>query len=100
LPDDDKFTQRLRQIDEKVRGDHFYLEPGDQVYHWLEYTSGRNYSFGNNQFIQNIKKSPTRPAGELYYKNRDIESAGGSRQARSFLCHAPKPKSIPSTTIG
>lgn len=77
LPQDD-FNQRLREIDDLTRGSHPYLLSTDVVLYWREYTPGKGYKFSDvNQFISNLKKSPTRPSNELYWKDQDIGRAAG-----------------------
>ena len=60
-----KFFSR---IDQSTIGDHVRLNMADEVYYLFEYTSGRNYAFGEaNNLISNLKKEPSR-RGQLDYK--------------------------------
>ena len=56
-----------------MMGDHTNVDANDELYFLLEYTSGRDYSFSRaNQLIANLKKKPSRPEKELYWKGRAI----------------------------
>jgi hypothetical protein len=76
---------RFRRIDDQNRGDHFNLTAADECYFLREYTSGKNYKFGEtNNLISNLKKKPSQSGTRGYrYKTSAIEqcareiSAGG-----------------------
>lgn len=67
--------QRLSQIDDLCRGDHYYLQPDDECYYLGEYSAGRGYSHSEtNQIISNIKKSPLLNGSYQWrYKIQDIK---------------------------
>lgn len=51
---------RLSQIDAASRSDHYHLTDDDECFYFLEYTSGRDYSFSKaNGIIANLKKKPS-----------------------------------------
>jgi hypothetical protein len=70
----DEIKRQLTQLDYQLMGeDHPKILPTDEIYFWREYTSGKNWSFSTtNQLINNLKKPPSRPANQLYYKNKVI----------------------------
>lgn len=50
-------SKRFTQIDDHNRGDHSYLDPGDDCWHIGEYHAGEGYAFGEtNDLISNFKK--------------------------------------------
>lgn len=50
-----------------------FLEPEDNCYHFGEYTAGGGFRASEtNQQILNLKKKPTAPEAELYWKRRAI----------------------------
>ena len=52
-----RMSTRFQKVEEDVLGDHAHLTPEDSCFFWLEYTSGRDYTFGKaNSFINNLKK--------------------------------------------
>lgn len=60
---------RFRRIDDQNRSDHFYLIPADKCYFLREYTSGKDYTFGEtNNLISNLKKKPSRLKARPYKK--------------------------------
>ena len=67
-------SDKLTRIDSTLIGDHSKLLPADECYFWLEYTSGKPFSFGRgNQLITNLKKKPSSSNQyELNYKSRAI----------------------------
>lgn len=68
---------RLQRIDETHRDLHSYLTADDECYFAHEYTSGKDYSFGDtNNFISNLKKSPkTKGTPQYKYRLRAISRA-------------------------
>lgn len=72
---------KLTQFDPKLPGPHDLL-PGDVVYYLHEYTMGQNYAYSDtNQLIANLKKKPTRPQNELYWKGNAIAKCGAMLSA-------------------
>lgn len=65
---------KVLKIDELARNDHAYLTPDDSCYYLREYTSGKDYSFGQtNSLISNFKKSPLlRGQAQYQYKLQAI----------------------------
>lgn len=49
-------TLRPIRIDDQLRGDHCYLEPGDECYALGEYVPGADFGVGLNDLVQNFKK--------------------------------------------
>ncbi len=83
MPDD---FESLREIDEAIRGIHPHLTATDEVLFWREYTSGRDWSFGDaNNFIGNLKKKPTSSEAVLRHKARAI------RECSSYFSKAINP---------
>lgn len=78
---------RLSRIDDASRSDHFHLTEEDECYYFLEYTSGRTYSFSQaNSAISNLKKKPSsRDRPDYKYKLEVIRTA--SNTFRSALNH-------------
>ena len=78
---------KLSEIDDSNRDDHYHLASDDECYFFLEYTSGRNFSFSQaNQIITNLKKKPSkRGLPEYQYKTRVITQAAAS--VRGALRH-------------
>ena len=78
-------TFRLIQIDEAVRGEHFYLTADDVCYCLGEYQPRGGYSAGPvNSMISNFKKPVTkRGLAEYHHKEADIIRAG--QMLRSIL---------------
>ncbi len=68
-------VDKLTQVDAAMLADHTLLLPGDEVFFWREYTSGRDYSFGpGNDLISNLKKKPSSSNRyELQHKQRVID---------------------------
>jgi predicted amidophosphoribosyltransferase len=63
----------LSKIDDASRVDHFHLEPDDECYYFLEYTSGRDYSFSKaNSAIANLKKKPSNSHRADYRYKLDV----------------------------
>lgn len=70
-------SPRFTRTEQEDLGDYYHLAEDDECYFLLEYTSGRNYSFGKaNSFINNLKKPlryQSRP--EVWrYKTRAIRA--------------------------
>ena len=65
---------KVLKVDELARTDHTYLTPDDSCYYLREYTSGKNYAFGQtNNLISNFKKSPLlRDQAQYQYKLQAI----------------------------
>jgi hypothetical protein len=60
---------RFREIDDQNRGDHFHLTAADECYFLREYTSGRDYKFGEtNNLVSNLEKKPSRLKARPYKK--------------------------------
>lgn len=74
---------RLSQIDDASRPDHYHLTESDECYYFLEYTSGRGYSFSKaNNLISNLKKKPSNRARTDYrYKLEAIQRTSGAFRA-------------------
>jgi hypothetical protein len=54
---DTSFPSRLTKIDELTRGDHTFLEPGDECLFFGEYTARKRWSFSEtNKLVLNFKK--------------------------------------------
>lgn len=68
-------SDKLTRIDQTLIGDHSKLNPSDECYFWLEYTSGKPFSFGRgNQLVSNLKKKPSSSNQyELGYKTKAID---------------------------
>ena len=64
----------LLQIDELVRSQHYWLDPGDLCYYFMEYTSYAGFRFSEaNDLIQNFKKPMDRQGKpEWSYKQQAI----------------------------
>lgn len=71
---------QLSEIDDSNRDDHSRLTSADECYYFLEYTSGRDYSFSKaNQIIANLKKKPSRRGlPEYQYKLQVIRQASAT----------------------
>ncbi len=67
----------LRRVDESNRAVHRYLMPDDECYFLHEYTARAGYAHSAvNQFIHNLKKSPTKRLEPQYqHKLQAIERA-------------------------
>jgi len=67
-------TFRLTQIDELIRGQHYYLEVGDLCYFFGEYTARQRAAFSEtNQLIMNLKKgNERRGMPDYHYKEAAI----------------------------
>ncbi|WNN63375.1 hypothetical protein [Enterobacter hormaechei] len=67
-------TFRLTQIDELIRGQHYYLEVGDLCYFFGEYTARQRAAFSEtNQLIMNLKKgNERRGLQDYHYKGAAI----------------------------
>ena len=67
-------TFRLTQIDELIRGQHYYLEAGDLCYFFGEYTARQRAAFSEtNQLIMNLKKgNERRGLPDYHYKGAAI----------------------------
>jgi hypothetical protein len=86
---------RLQAIDEHTRPDHSYLDEDDECYYVLEYAARQKPPYDStSDLIFNLKKPPDRRGlPEYYYKERDIQRAGGL--LRSVL----NPRWLESVTI-
>lgn len=71
-------TFRLIAIDDALRTEHFYLEPGDECFCLGEYIPRQGYTAGPiNDMISNFKKPVTsRGLQEYRYKEGAIVRAG------------------------
>lgn len=71
---------RLSQIDAASRSDHYHLTEDDECFYFLEYTSGRDYSFSKaNGIIANLKKKPSnRDRADYKYKLKVIQQASNT----------------------
>lgn len=71
---------RLSKIDASSRPDHFHLTDDDECFYFLEYTSGRNFSFSKaNSIISNLKKKPSNSARADYqHKLRVMKEASNT----------------------
>jgi hypothetical protein len=69
------FPQRLTEIDDLARPDHWYLTPEDNCYFLGEYTARKGFAFSaTNQLVLNFKKSmDKRGTPEWWYKDRAID---------------------------
>lgn len=74
------FPQRLTQIDDLIRPDHYYLEPDDNCYFLGEYTARKGFAFSaTNQLILNFKKTvDRRGTAEWRHKDRAVLEAAGA----------------------
>lgn len=55
------FSSRLTRIDELTRGDHSFLEAGDECLFFGEYTARKDWSYSStNRLVLNFKKPVTR----------------------------------------
>lgn len=64
---------RFQKVEEDILFDHARLTPQDQCYFLAEYTAGRNWEFGNNGLITNLKKKPQfKDTPSWKYKKRAI----------------------------
>lgn len=77
---------RLTQIDDVNRGDHYFLDADDRCFFFGEYFSGKGFSGGpTNQLIHNFKIKPsilTANSARRRYKDEAIrEIASGLRKA-------------------
>lgn len=71
-------AKRLTEVDDLIRLDHYYLDPGDRCYFLGEYTARGGYAYSDtNQLIFNFKKSPDRKGRpEWRYKGIAINTIG------------------------
>jgi len=71
------FLQRLTQIDDLIRPDHYYLDSNDDCYFLGEYTARKGFAFSaTNQLILNFKKTvDRRGTGEWRHKDRAPKAA-------------------------
>jgi hypothetical protein len=61
---------RLQSLDPKS---YKWLEAGDECWHYGEYTADGGYQASEtNRWIGNLKKKPTSPSNQLYWKNQAI----------------------------
>ena len=76
---------RLSQIDAASRPNHYHLTEEDQCFYFLEYTSGRDYSFSKaNNIISNLKKKPSN-SHRLDYKYKQETIQKSSNMFREAL---------------
>lgn len=75
---DDSWSNRLREIGDIERPDHFYLTPEHSCVYFGEYTARMGWSHSaTNGIVTNIKKHPSkRGTAEWRYKLGDIERVG------------------------
>jgi hypothetical protein len=93
--------QRLTEIDDLTRPDHFYLAADDDCYFIGEYNARKGYGFSaTNSLIWNFKKPMNRRSRpEWLYKGRAIEQAAAmfrsslNDRAREALTFVPIPPS-------
>ena len=92
---DESWSNRLRQIGDIERPDHYYLAPEHSCYYFGEYTARKSWGHSTtNGIINNIKKHPnTRVTAQWQYKLRDIDRIG--RLIRANL----KPEALSSITF-
>lgn len=74
------FPQRLTEIDDLTRPDHYHLNAGDRCLFFGEYSARAGYAAGpTNQFILNFKKGVDRRGRpEWKYKERCIAEAAAA----------------------
>lgn len=61
---------RLQRLDPR---DYRWLDAGDECWHYGEYTAEGGYQASDtNRWISNLKKKPSAPAGQLYWKDQAI----------------------------
>jgi hypothetical protein len=83
---------RFQKIEEKNRGDHYYITDGDECYFLYEYTAGMGYAHSEtNQLILNLKKK--RGSGGYHWKSNAIA------QCASDLGQAINPKWLQSAVL-
>lgn len=75
---DESWSNKLREIGEIERPDHFYLTTDHECVYFGEYTARKGWSHSStNQIINNIKKHQnTRLTPQWHYKLREIERVG------------------------
>jgi len=71
------FPQRLTEIDDLTRPDHFYLMADDACYFLGEYTARKGFAFSpTNQLVLNFKKSLVKRGSQQWkYKEQAIGQA-------------------------
>lgn len=70
-------ADRLSEIDELLRAQHFWLTDADVCHFLREYTPGVGYRGSEtNNLISNLKKRPDASEGELFWKAQAIEQLG------------------------
>lgn len=76
----DTFPQRLTEIDDLTRPDHWHLGAGDKCLYFGEYSAREGYTAGpTNQLIFNFKKGVDRRGRpEWFYKERSITQAAAA----------------------
>jgi hypothetical protein len=78
-------TVRFQKIEDKNRGDHYYIIESDECYFLYEYTAGMGYAHSEtNQLILNLKKK--KGAGGFHWKSNAI------RKCAAVLGPAINPK--------
>lgn len=76
---------RLSKVDDSSRPEHARLTEDDECYYFLEYTSGRNYSFSKaNDIVSNLKKKPSN-SGRADYKYKLLVMQQASATFRAAL---------------
>ena len=87
-------SEKLSLIEKDVIQDHYHLDYDDRCYYFLEYTSGKDWRFGDvNNFISNLKKpmSARNHPGEWRHKENAIRTcsqAFGNAMDRNWLLSA------------
>lgn len=75
--------------------DFTYLDPSDSCWHFGEYTSGGGFKASEtNQQIYNLKKKPSMPDQQLYWKRKAIEYWGRMFFSTSSLSAAKCEESV------
>jgi hypothetical protein len=80
MTSDDTFPNRLTEIDDLTRADHWYLTEDDVCYFLGEYTAREGFAYSaTNHLILNFKKGMDRRGRpEWRYKERNIKMAGAA----------------------
>jgi hypothetical protein len=105
------FPQRLTEIDDLTRPDHFYLMADDACYFLGEYTARKGFAFSpTNQLVLNFKKSLVKRGSQQWkYKEQAMGQAATAFRAAlvTYSIALPwcqslprRPKLIPSTMTG
>lgn len=79
--------EKLSQIDELTRPDHYYLLDSDQCYYFGEYTARKGFSHSaTNSLILNLKKNVVH-AGQPGYQYKNVAIQNVSNCLNSLLSH-------------